>query len=174
MGAEEAGGVADAIAAVLVLFVYLFVYVGFPLLLLGGSWLIQHLIVSSRRKYLAAEEAYFRKRIPMTNLKRFPESGCSDPALVTGAAVIANNYFVSFASAFKHIFGGELGGYTDMCSDARRLALVRMLEEAEHLGADGVCNVRFETAAITSANNPKQSGGVELIAYGTAFKKDRP
>ena len=72
----------------------------------------------------------------------------------------------------KHIFGGELKGYTGMCSDARRLALVRMLREAEQQGADGVCNVRFETAAICSANNQKESGGVELIAYGTAFKKN--
>ena len=169
MGAE-AKEAADAAAAVVVLFVY----IGFPLLLLGGSWLIHHLILSSRRRYLAAQEAYFRERIPMTNLKQFPAGNCSAPVLVTGAAVIANNYFVSFASAFKHIFGGELKGYTGMCSDARRLALVRMLREAEQQGADGVCNVRFETAAICSANNQKESGGVELIAYGTAFKENRP
>ena len=170
MGAEEVGDVEDVIAAGIVLFVY----VGFPLLLLGGSWLIQHLIVSSRRKYLAAQEAYFREKIRMTNLKQFPAGNCSSPVLVTGSAVIANNYFVSFASAFKHIFGGELKGYTGMCSDARRLALVRMLQEAEQYGANGVCNVRFETATIVSANNQKQSGGVELIAYGTAFKENRP
>ena len=154
--------------------IILFFNIGIPLLLLFGSWLIQHLIVSSRRKYLAAQEAYFRERIPMTNLKQFPSEDCSAPVLVTGSAVIANNYFVSFASAFKHTFGGELKGYTGMCSDARRLALVRMLQEAEQLGADAVCNVRFETATIISANNQKQSGGVELIAYGTAFKEARP
>ena len=151
----------------------LFIYLGFPLLLLAGSWLIQHLIVSSRRKYLTAQEAYYRERIRVTNLKQFPGEGCSEPVLVTGSAVIASNYFVSFASAFKHTFGGELKGYTGMCSDARRLALVRMLQEAEQQGADGVCNVRFETSTIVSANNQKQSGGVELIAYGTAFKNAR-
>ena len=173
MGAEEAAAAEDVMPLVRLLIV-LFFYVGLPLLLLGGSWLIHHLILSSRRKYLTMQEAYFRERIPMTNLKQFPAAGCSAPALVTGSAVIANNYFVSFASAFKHIFGGELRGYTGMCSDARRLALVRMLQEAEQLGADGGCNVRFETATIVSANNQKQSGGVELIAYGTAFKKNRP
>ena len=156
------------------LFIGLFINIGIPLLLLGGSWLIQHLIVSSRRKNLALQEAYFRERIQMTNLKQFPGDSCFAPVLVTGSAVIANNYFVSFASAFKHIFGGELKGYTGMCSDARRLALVRMLQEAEQYGASGVCNVRFETATIVSANNQRQSGGVELIAYGTAFKEARP
>ena len=170
MGPEETRGAADEAAAV----TFLFVYIGLPLLLLGGSWLIHHLILSSRRKYLAAQEAYFRDRIRMTNLKQFPGPGCSAPVLVSGAAVIANNYFVSFASSFKHIFGGELAGYSGMCSDARRLALVRMLQEAEQQGADAVCNVRFETATIVSANNQKQSGGVELIAYGTAFRENRP
>ena len=170
MGAEGTEEAVNVVATVIVLFVY----VGIPLLLLGGAWLIHHLILSSRRKYLAAQEAYFRDRIRMTNLKQFPAGTCSAPVLVTGSAVIANNYFVSFASQFKHIFGGELKGYTGMCSDARRLALVRMLQEAEQQGADGVCNVRFETAAIASGNNQQQSGGVELIAYGTAFKKNRP
>ena len=76
-------------------------YVGLPLLLLGGTWLTQHMIVRSRRKYLSEQEAYFREKIPMTNLKRFPEGNCSSSSLVTGAAVIAGNYFVSFFSAFK-------------------------------------------------------------------------
>ena len=155
-------------------FFMLIFYVVLPLLLLGGTWLTEHMIIRSRRKYLSEQEAYFRERVQMTNLKQFPAGDCSAPVLVTGSAVIANNYFVSFASAFKHIFGGELRGYTGMCSDARRLALVRMLQEAEQQGADGVCNVRFETATIVSANNQKQSGGVELIAYGTAFKEARP
>ena len=158
----------------LVVVIVVLIYAIPPLLILGGAWLIHHLILSSRRKYLAAQEAYFREKIRMTNLKQFPAGNCSSPVLVTGSAVIANNYFVSFVSAFKHIFGGELKGYTGMCSDARRLALVRMLQEAEQQGADAVCNVRFETATIVSANNQQQSGGVELIAYGTAFKKNRP
>ena len=147
------------------------VNLGIPLLLLGGAWLAQHLIVRSRRRYLAAQEDYFRERIRTSDLKQFPAGmRVSCPVLVAGTAVIANNYFVSFLAGFKHMFGGELKGYTQMCSDARRLALIRMLQEAEALGADAVCNIRFETANIVSANNRRQSGGVELIAYGTAVR----
>ena len=146
-------------------------YIGLPLLLLSVTWLTQHMIVRSRRKYLAEQEAHFRERIPMTNLKRFPEGNCSSSSLVTGAAVIASNYFVTFLSAFKHLFGGELKGYTGMCSDARRIALVRMLQEAEQQGADAVFNVRFETSTVNSGEKRKSSGGVELIAYGTAVKR---
>ena len=154
-------------------FAMLVVYVVLPLLFLGGTWLTQHMIVRSRRKYLSEREAYYRERIPVTNLKRFPDANCSSSSLVTGAAVIAGNYFISFVSMFKHLFGGELKGYTGMCADARRLALVRMLQDAEAIGADAVCNVRFETSTINSAEQRQKTAGVELIAYGTAYRRNR-
>jgi len=145
---------------------------GIPLLLLFGTWLTYHLITSSRRKYLEERENYFRERLIQTNLKELPGWKCSHPVMVSGSAVIANNYFVSFIAGFKHLFGGELKGYTAMCSDARRLAVIRMLEEAEALGSNLVLNIRFQTATIVSANNQKQTGGVELIVYGTAVRID--
>ena len=55
-------------------FLMLFFYIVLPLLLLGGTWLTERMIVRSRRKYLSAQEAYFRDRIPMTNLKRHGKS----------------------------------------------------------------------------------------------------
>ncbi len=150
-------------------FIALFMYVVLPAILLGATWITQHNIVRARRKMLSEQEEYFRKRIPLTNLKQFP-AGSSSATLVSGAVVIADNYFISFIAGFKHLFGGEIRGYTGMCSDARRLALVRMLQEAEHFGANAVCNVRFETSTINSGEARKKSGGVELIAYGTAFR----
>ena len=145
---------------------------GVPLLLLIATWATQHQIIRARRKFLSEQEAYYRERIPMTNLKRFPAgSGYCDPAMVTGSVVIATNYFISFISSFKHLFGGEMKGYTGMCSDARRMALIRMLQDAEQVGANAVYNVRFETSTVNSGEKRKSSGGVELIAYGTAVKR---
>ena len=145
--------------------------VGVPVLLLGATWATQHQIIRARRQYLSEQEEYYREKIPMTNLKRFPDEAYCDAALVTGSVVIATNYFISFISSFKHLFGGEMKGYTGMCSDARRIALVRMLQEAEQMGADAVYNVRFETSTVNSGEKRKSSGGVELIAYGTAVKR---
>ena len=145
--------------------------VGVPVLLLAATWMTQHQIIRARRQYLSEQEEYYRGKIPMTNLKRFPDEAYCDPALVTGSVVIATNYFISFISSFKHLFGGEMKGYTGMCSDARRIALVRMLQEAEQQGADAVYNVRFETSTVNSGEKRKSSGGVELIAYGTAVKR---
>ena len=70
-------------------FFMLCIYIVLPLLLLGGTWLTEHLIIRSRRKYLSEREAYFRERVPMTNLKQFPGGSFGVPVMVTGAAVIA-------------------------------------------------------------------------------------
>ena len=144
-----------------------------PLGLLVVTWVTQHCMIRARRKYLAEREAYYRERILLTNLKQYPAGECFAPSLVTGAVVIAGNYFVTFVSAFKHLFGGEMKGYTGMCADARRLALVRMLQDAEAIGADAVCNIRFETSSISGESNRQKTGGVELIAYGTAYRRIR-
>ena len=144
-----------------------------PFLLLFGAWLIYRLGGRSRRRHLDEQEAHFRSCVRVTNLKRFPAGGCVNAQLVTGSAAIANNYFVSFLAAFRHLFGGEMKGYTQMCDEARRLAVVRMLQEAEAAGCNAVYNVRFETATIVSAGKARQSCGVELIAYGTAVHEER-
>ena len=65
------------------------------------------------------------------------------------------------AASFKNMFGGELKGYTELLTEARRQALERMIAQAEQLGANAVVNVRFTTSAITQ-------GAAELYAYGTA------
>ena len=55
-------------------------------------------------------------------------------------------------------------------TDARRLALVRMLQDAESLGANAVRNVRFETSTISSAEKRQKTAGVVLLA---AFGDDQ-
>jgi uncharacterized protein YbjQ (UPF0145 family) len=50
-----------------------------------------------------------------------------------------------------------------MLAEAWEIALERMKEKAERLGADAVINVRFMTSAI-------MSGAAEILAYGTAVK----
>lgn len=66
-------------------------------------------------------------------------------------------------ASFKNLVGGEMKAYTEMMNEARDLAIQRMVEEAEGLGADAVVNIRFATSAIIQ-------GAAEVIAYGTAVK----
>ena len=81
--------------------------------------------------------------------------------LVQGNTIRAKHLGRDMAAGLKNLVGGELVGYTELLTEARRQALERMLAQAEQLGANAVVNVRFTTSAITS-------GAAELYAYGTA------
>ena len=68
-----------------------------------------------------------------------------------------------FDASFKGLVGGEIRGYTEMMNESRNVAIQRMIEEAQRLGADAVVNVKFGTSSIVQ-------GAAEVIAYGTAVK----
>lgn len=81
--------------------------------------------------------------------------------LVQGNTVRTKHAGRDIAAGLKNLVGGELKGYTELLTESRREAMQRMLAQAQQLGANGVVNVRFTTAAVTS-------GAAELYAYGTA------
>ncbi|MAG56557.1 MAG: hypothetical protein CMJ83_09730 [Planctomycetes bacterium] len=83
--------------------------------------------------------------------------------LVQGNTIRAKHVGRDIAAGFKNLVGGELRGYTELLTEARRQALERMLAQAKQLSADGVVNVRFTTSAVTG-------GAAELYAYGTAVR----
>lgn len=83
--------------------------------------------------------------------------------LVQGAMVQSKNIGRDFAASFKGLVGGEIKGYTEMMNEARNMAVQRMVEDAQRLGADAVVNVRFGTSSVVQ-------GAAEVIAYGTAVK----
>ena len=83
--------------------------------------------------------------------------------IVKGTIVHTKNVGRDFMAAMKTLVGGELTGYTQMLNEARQIAVKRMVDEAEALGADAILNVRYGTSSV-------MSGAAEVIAYGTAVK----
>ena len=81
--------------------------------------------------------------------------------LVQGNTIRAKHLGRDFAASLKNIVGGELKGYTELLTEARRQAMERMMAQAQELGANAVVNVRFTTSAVTQ-------GAAELYSYGTA------
>ena len=81
--------------------------------------------------------------------------------LVQGNTIRAKHVGRDIAASLKNIVGGELKGYTELLTEARRQSMERMIAQAQQLGADAVVNVRFTTSAVSS-------GAAELYAYGTA------
>ena len=83
--------------------------------------------------------------------------------IVKGEIVQSKHLGRDFMAGMKTIVGGEIKGYTEMISDARRVATERMIEEAEKLGADAIVGVRYGSSGV-------MQGAAEIIAYGTAVK----
>jgi uncharacterized protein YbjQ (UPF0145 family) len=92
---------------------------------------------------------------------------CELLGLVQGNTIRAKHLGRDIAASFKNLVGGELKGYTELLTEARRQAVTRMMEQAEQLGADAIVNVRFTTSAVAA-------GAAELYAYGTAVKFTPP
>lgn len=83
--------------------------------------------------------------------------------LVQGNTIRAKHVGRDIAASIKNLVGGELRGYTELLTEARRQSIQRMMAEAQSRGANAVVNVRFTTSAITQ-------GAAELYAYGTAVR----
>jgi len=138
-----------------------------------GILLVAYVVGSS------VEAAHFRRLarwerelsgILLSDMKRVPPNWhVAEAGLVVGEAVIATDKFKVFVAGLRNLFGGGVPGYERLMERARRQALVRMLWHARQYGANVVWNVRVETATI-QGKREGQSGGVEVLAYGTAMK----
>lgn len=83
--------------------------------------------------------------------------------MVMGNVVYSKHLGKDIAAAFKTLAGGEIKSYTELLTEARNIALQRMIAEAEKLGADAIVGIRFSSASIMQS-------AAEVLAYGTAVK----
>lgn len=83
--------------------------------------------------------------------------------IVKGNVVQSRNFGRDFMAAIKTLVGGEITEYTEMLNQARQIAVKRMVDEAEAMGADAVVNIRYASSSVMQA-------AAEVIAYGTAVK----
>jgi len=91
-------------------------------------------------------------------------------AYVDGQAVIAADVFKQRIARIRNFFGGEMRSIGTVVSRARREAIVRLLENAEALGANQVWNLRVETSNIGGAEESSNRAMSEVHAYGTAVR----
>jgi len=81
--------------------------------------------------------------------------------LCKGSTVRSKNVGSDIGASLKGLVGGELNGYNDMLAEARRIAIGRMAEDAEAMGANAIVGMRLGSAAV-------MAGAAEIVAYGTA------
>jgi len=87
--------------------------------------------------------------------------------MVQGHTIFAIWIGRDLSALVRLVLGGELLEYTEMMGRARKIATIRMVAQAEELGADAVINVRFVTTSVMGS-------AAELLAYGTAVKLSKP
>ncbi|TOH59043.1 hypothetical protein CGI77_10610 [Vibrio parahaemolyticus] len=83
--------------------------------------------------------------------------------VVTGNVVQSKHIGRDLMAGLKSIVGGEIRGYTEMMTEARDIAIQRMVEQANQRGADAIVGIRFTTSSIVD-------GSSEILAFGTAVK----
>ncbi len=83
--------------------------------------------------------------------------------MVKGSSVRAKNIGRDFTAGLKNLVGGEIEGYRELQDESRKMAMSRMLKEAEELGADAIVATRITSSSIAQ-------GVSEILVYGTAVK----
>lgn len=83
--------------------------------------------------------------------------------LVSGSTVRSKNAFKDMGAGFKSMVGGELGSYNEMLKESRDIALNRMIEQANKMGADAIVAIRFSSSSV-------MQGAAEILVTGTAVK----
>ena len=99
----------------------------------------------------------------LVNIDYIPGKELEVLGIVKGAIVQSKNFGKDFMAGMKTLVGGEIEGYTEMLNTARQIAVKRMVEEAEQMGADAIVNMRYGSSSV-------MQGAAEVIAYGTAVK----
>ena len=83
--------------------------------------------------------------------------------LVQGSTIQSKNMFKDMGAGFKSMVGGELGSYNKMLNESRDIALNRLIEQAQKMGADAIVAIRFSSSSV-------MQGAAEILVTGTAVK----
>ncbi|MDF2152343.1 heavy metal-binding domain-containing protein [Vibrio sp. CAU 1672] len=83
--------------------------------------------------------------------------------VVSGNVVQSKHIGRDIMAGLKSIVGGEIRGYTEMMTEARNVAIQRMVDEAESKGANAIVGIRFTTSSIVD-------GSSEILVFGTAVR----
>ncbi len=142
-------------------------------IVLGAGYFVGSLREAKHYRSIKEREKKFLT-LPVSNLKNIYDKSIEieKVELVTGCAVISQDYFKRFLAGLINVFGGEMSSYETLIDRARREAVLRMKEMAPE--ADFILNLRIETSTI--GQNDKQGnsvGSIEVLAYGTAVTKKK-
>ena len=83
--------------------------------------------------------------------------------LVRGIVVRSPTIGQGFLGGLKHIIGGQIGAFTEMCEQTREQAYELLVQHARELRANAIVGVRYESSEVG-----RQGSATEVLCYGTA------
>jgi uncharacterized protein YbjQ (UPF0145 family) len=89
---------------------------------------------------------------------------------VFGLTVRSRDFGSNFTASFRSLGGGEVPEYTQMLAESRHVAVMRMCQMAQQMGANAILAMRFDCNEIANTMS-------EVAAYGTAVvvrPQDKP
>ena len=85
---------------------------------------------------------------------------------VFGLTVRTRDFGSNFTASFRSLGGGEVPEYTQMLAESRHVAVMRMCQMAQQMGANAILAMRFDCNEIAQTMS-------EVAAYGTAVTVER-
>lgn len=106
-------------------------------------------------------------KVTVTNLEHIPGHKITTHfGIVIGSSVRTRHIGVWISSLWRHVFGGEVKGFSELLDEVLEESLERMCAQARHAGANAVLNIRFATSEIAQ-------GAAEIMVYGTAVRVEK-
>jgi uncharacterized protein YbjQ (UPF0145 family) len=81
--------------------------------------------------------------------------------VVRGILVRSRSIFGTIGASFQTLLGGNITILSELCEKTRQEAFDIMVQHAEHLGANAIIGIRYESTEIFQ-------GVTEVLCYGTA------
>lgn len=135
-------------------------------------------LVAGRRRRRETQHQLATREPRLQHLLRLSTEVPDHPgpiALVHGGVAYAADFPSRWATGWRNLAGGHARSLTEQVDMARRLATVRMLEQAAARGAVAVTNVRIETSHIdmNGGSRGQQALIIDMLVYGTALLPTR-
>ena len=151
--------------------IFLIIYFGGPLLLLGLAFFAGNAIAKRHEKDMAQRrKAVAHMDVSDIAVFRNPALSAPAPMLLNSEVTLGIDHFRGFLGNLKNIFGGEVKSYQTTLDRARNEAILRLQEQALANGCNSVANLRVAFVDISGNTTMKKKASMVTIqASGTGY-----
>ena len=151
--------------------VFLAIYFGGPLLMLGLAFFAGNAIAKRHEKDMDERNSAL-SHMQVSDISTYfnPDTTKTPPLLLHSEVTLGIDHFRGFLGNLKNIFGGEVRSYQATLDRARREAILRIKEEAHTHGFNAIANLRVAFVDVSgNATLKKKASMVTIQASATGY-----